>query len=181
MRPQYVVDDVVISPRRAFQLNCKAGMSEFFPLQNLTSEQFVGNSRNLSLCRAHEEWGYCQAGISAMVTEDNTALIGAPGPFTWRGTVFAVSVGDDYLFRDKTHYHTPVRGGEAPVDKYAYLGMALAAGNFLPSKRTCGHRLSYAAGAPRSQDVGAVLIFFKCKSQRMRVEQSLRGEKFASR
>ena len=57
-----------------------------------------------------------------MITEDQTALIGAPGPYTWRGTVFAVSVEDDYLFRDKTHYYIPVIRGESPVDKYAYLG-----------------------------------------------------------
>ena len=72
--------------------------------------------------RAHEQWGYCQAGTSALLTEDNMALIGAPGPFTWRGTVFAVSVEEDFLFRDKTHYHTPVKEGNAPVDKYSYLG-----------------------------------------------------------
>ena len=76
-------------------------------------------------CSAHEEWGFCQAGTSAILTEDQTALIGAPGPYTWRGTVFAYSVEDDYLFRDKTHYHIPVREGEAPVDKYAYLGKLL--------------------------------------------------------
>jgi len=58
--------------------------------------------------------------------------------------------------------------------------MSLASGNFLPTSRTCGHRLSYAVGAPRSEDVGAVFFFFKCKYQRMRVDQSLRGEKFAS-
>ena len=57
-----------------------------------------------------------------MIDEDQTALIGAPGPYTWRGTVFAVSVEDDYLFRDKTHYYIPVIRGESPVDKYAYLG-----------------------------------------------------------
>lgn len=96
--------------------------------------------------------------------------------------MFAYSVEDDYLFRDKTHYHIPVQEGEAPVDKYAYLGMSVASGNFLPSTRTCGNRLSYAVGAPRSDDRGAVFIFFKCKSiQKMRVDQSLRGEKFASR
>merc|ERR1711993_234558 len=89
---------------------------------------------------AHEEWGFCQAGTSALLTEDQTALIGAPGPYTWRGTVFAYSVEDDYLFRDKTHYHIPVQEGEAPVDKYAYLGMSVASGNFLPSTRTCGNR-----------------------------------------
>ncbi len=63
------------------------------------------------------------------------ALIGSPGPFTWRGTVFAMSIADDFLFRDKTHYYVPVKGGDAPVDKYSYLGMAITAGNFLPQSR----------------------------------------------
>ena len=46
------------------------------------------------LSRAHEEWGYCQAGTSAILLADKTALIGTPGPYTWRGTVFAVSTDD---------------------------------------------------------------------------------------
>ena len=44
--------------------------------------------------RAHEEWGYCQAGTSAILLADKTALIGTPGPYTWRGTVFAVSTSE---------------------------------------------------------------------------------------
>ena len=86
---------------------------------------FIILTKPYLFCSAHEEWGFCQAGTSAILTEDQTALIGAPGPYTWRGTVFAYSVEDDYLFRDKTHYHIPVREGEAPVDKYAYLGKLL--------------------------------------------------------
>ncbi len=119
--------------------------------------------------RAHEQWGYCQAGISALLTSDDSsdtsqqedtstvALIGAPGPYTWRGTVFALTVDGDFLTRDKTHYHTPVRASQAaPVDKYSYLGMALAAGNFLPPHSACGKRSVYAAGAPRAGDTGKV-------------------------
>ena len=91
-----------------------------------------------------------------MLTEDNNALIGAPGPFTWRGTVFAVSVAHDFLFRDKTHYHTAVHPGDTPpVDKYSYLGMSLAAGNFLPPSRRCQQPISYAAGAPRARGRGS--------------------------
>jgi len=78
------------------------------------------------------------------------ALIGSPGPFTWRGTVFAFSIADDFLFRDKTHYYVPVKSGDAPVDKYSYLGMSLTAGNFLPKSRSCGKELTYASGAPRA-------------------------------
>ena len=35
-----------------------------------------------------------QAGTSAALLPDRTALIGTPGPHTWRGTVFAVSTSD---------------------------------------------------------------------------------------
>ena len=149
--------------------------------KNFPAERLTQDLRNLSF-RAHQEWGYCQAGISALITEDQTALIGSPGPYTWRGTVFAYSVEDDFLFRDKKIYHIPVVRSHSPVDKYAYLGMSVASGNFLPTSRTCGHRLSYAVGAPRSEDVGAVFFFHKCDGEtEMRVDQRLRGEKFASR
>lgn len=132
---------------------------------------------HMSVFRAHEEWGYCQAGISALVTEENTALIGSPGPYTWRGSVFALSVDDDFLTRDKTHYHTPVRPGEAPVGKYAYLGMSVAAGQFLSPQKSCGQRLSYAAGAPREGGTGRVIIFVKCQTDLLKVQHVLKGEK----
>ncbi|XP_040565831.2 integrin alpha-PS1-like [Lepeophtheirus salmonis] len=130
--------------------------------------------------KAHESWGYCQAGTSALLTDDNTALIGSPGPFTWRGTVFAMSIEDDFLFRDKTHYHTPIKDGDAPVGKYSYLGMSLTAGNFLPTSRSCGQRLSYASGAPRDGSSGKVFIFVKCNDKLMHVQRVLTGDGFAS-
>jgi hypothetical protein len=60
-----------------------------------------------------------------MLLDDDTALIGTPGPYTWRGTVFAVSVSDDFLHRDKTLYYGPLTQDHSPVDKYSYLGMAI--------------------------------------------------------
>lgn len=132
--------------------------------------------------RAHEQWGYCQAGTSAILTEDNTALIGSPGPFTWRGTVFALSIEDDFLFRDKTHYHTAVTEDSSPVDKYSYFGMSVASGDFLTQQQSCGQRLSYAGGAPRAGGGhGKVLLFVKCGSAEiMRVQKVLTGDNFAS-
>ena len=44
----------------------------------------------------------------------------------------------DFLFRDNTHYHSPISVQDSPVDKYSYLGMAVAAGNFLPPSRYVG-------------------------------------------
>lgn len=64
--------------------------------------------------------------------------------------MFAISIADDFLFRDKTHYYVPVKGGEAPVDKYSYLGMSITTGNFLPTSRSCGNELTFASGAPRA-------------------------------
>lgn len=75
-----------------------------------------------SVDRAHEQYGYCQAGTSGMLLKDDTALIGTPGPYTWRGTIFVFSVADDYLSRDKAYYYGPLLENEAPVDKYSYLG-----------------------------------------------------------
>lgn len=77
---------------------------------------------NCIFLRAHEQYGYCQSGTSGMLLDDDTAVIGTPGPYTWRGTVFVFSVSDDYLNRDKGLYYGPVTEHESPVDKYSYLG-----------------------------------------------------------
>lgn len=77
-------------------------------------------------------------------------------------------------------YHSPVQGKDSPVDKYSYLGMAVTAGNFLPSSRSCGEPLSYAVGAPRSNGTGQVVIFVKCHSELLKVQLVLTGDNFAS-
>ena len=64
----------------------------------------------------------------------------------WGSIMFILQ---DFLFRDKTIYHSPVQGKDSPVDKYSYLGMAVTSGNFLPASKNCGEYLSYAVGAPR--------------------------------
>jgi len=78
-----------------------------------------------SVRREHEEYGYCQAGTSGLLLEDDSAVIGTPGLYTWRGTVFVISVWDEYLKRDKTHYYGPHTEQSSPVDKYSYLGKSL--------------------------------------------------------
>ena len=77
-------------------------------------------------------------------------------------------------------YHSPVQGKDSPVDKYSYLGMAVTAGNFLPSSRNCGEFLSYAVGAPRSNGTGQVVIFVKCHSELLSVQLVFTGDNFAS-
>ncbi|XP_046678845.1 integrin alpha-PS1 isoform X2 [Homalodisca vitripennis] len=127
---------------------------------------------------AHEQYGYCQAGTSGLLLNDDTALIGTPGPYTWRGTVFVFSVSDDFLLRDKNFYYGPVIEGEAPVDKYSYLGMSVTAGQFLEEGR-----MVYAAGAPRAGGTGQVVLFAKnptATAVMLQVLQVIGGEQFAS-
>lgn len=73
-------------------------------------------------CREHQQFGFCQAGTSLALLSDGTALIGSPGPFTWRGTLFVLSIAGDYLNRDKNVYLGPLNDKPDPIDKYSYLG-----------------------------------------------------------
>lgn len=135
-------------------------------------EPCKGRATNL----AHEQYGYCQAGTSGMLLDDDTAVIGTPGPYTWRGTVFVFSVSDDFLNRDKAFYYGPLTEHEAPVDKYSYLGMSVTAGQYF------GPRMAYAAGAPRASGSGQVVLFTKLRPTVtiMDVLLILNGEQFAS-
>jgi hypothetical protein len=81
--------------------------------------------------RAHEEFGYCQAGTSGVLTDNDQVVIGAPGPYTWRGTVFVISVSDDFLYRLKNVYYAPVMETDSPVEKYSYLGRCFSIVHFL--------------------------------------------------
>ncbi|XP_031627907.1 integrin alpha-PS1 isoform X2 [Contarinia nasturtii] len=130
--------------------------------------------------REHEEYGYCQVGTSGALMEDGTLILGTPGPFTWRGTIFVISGDGDYLKRDKNHYYGPHLEHTSPVDKYSYLGMAVTGGQYY------GDYTSYAAGAPRSNDNGQVVIFSKSYPMSnninviMNVSQIFDGEQFGS-
>ncbi|KAI5751699.1 hypothetical protein M8J77_010094 [Diaphorina citri] len=102
-------------------------------------------------------FGYCQTGTSsAMLSwgKDNMVIMGSPGQHNWAGNLFVVSVSDEVLHRDKTLYHAsydPPR-----TEKYSMLGMAVTGGEFFG-----GEQMAYAAGAPRSNGTGEVLLFSK--------------------
>lgn len=74
--------------------------------------------------RAHQQYGYCQAGTSGLLLDDEVVL-GVPGPYTWRGTVHTANISENFLLRDKTQYFGPVTENDSPVDKYSYLGRDL--------------------------------------------------------
>jgi hypothetical protein len=70
-----------------------------------------------------------------MIFEDDSAVIGAPGPLTWRGAIFVSSVSDNYLERDKLLYEAvetlmgKTEDDENPyahIRKVAYMGKPLA-------------------------------------------------------
>lgn len=75
--------------------------------------------------RSQAQFGYCQAGTSGVLLEDDSVVIGSPGSYNWKGNIFTISVSDNYLHRDKTWYYSPVRDAEvSPVESYSYLGIS---------------------------------------------------------
>lgn len=102
-------------------------------------------------------------------------IVGAPGPYTWRGTMFLTATSGSYLSRDKTQYYTPHMDLNSPVDKYSYLGMGVTGGKYF------GNYFSFAAGAPRSEGFGQVVIFSKKNSANpMLVSQIINGTQFGA-
>lgn len=136
-------------------------------------DDFFEPCKGRSTERAHEEYSYCQAGTSGVLL-DGDAVVGSPGPFTWRGSLFTRQSAGDYLSRDKTTYYSPHDDAKSPVEKYSYLGMAVTGGKYF------GDSISYVGGAPRSNGHGQVVIFEKSGSTVMSVVKVLEGEQFAS-
>lgn len=64
-------------------------------------------------------------GTSGALLDDDTMVLGTPGPYTWRGTIFVISIGGEYLSRDKSQYYGPHTDSNSPVQKYSYLGKKL--------------------------------------------------------
>ncbi|XP_030379040.1 integrin alpha-PS1 isoform X2 [Scaptodrosophila lebanonensis] len=141
---------------------------------NLKFDEVYEPCKGRSVVRQHEDYGFCQVGTSGALLDDNTMVLGTPGPFTWRGTIFVTEIGGEYLERDKNMYYSDHSDATSPVDKYSYLGMAVTGGRYF------GERMSYAAGAPRSNGHGQVVIFDKANTSPIPVRLIIDGEQFAS-
>lgn len=124
--------------------------------------------------KLHEEYGFCQAGTSGTLLDDGTVVLGAPGVYTWRGSLYLKNVAGSYLKRDKNIYYSPHEGNNPPIDKYSYLGMSVTGGKYFDDSYT------FVGGAPRSENHGQVMFFEKLKTNPMKVIQKLDGEQFAS-
>uniref|UniRef100_A0A6P7H0S8 Integrin alpha-PS1-like n=1 Tax=Diabrotica virgifera virgifera TaxID=50390 RepID=A0A6P7H0S8_DIAVI len=141
----------------------------------------LGITETLLLCKGrrmenlHQQFGFCQVGTSASFVGDEFALMGAPGPYTWRGTFFGQNVVGDYLTMDKTIYHSPF-GDIDIIEKYSYLGMSVGGGHFFNKSE-----YTYMAGAPRSKMVGQVYLFEKYDTfEELNISLILTGEQFAA-
>ncbi|XP_025410272.1 integrin alpha-PS1 isoform X2 [Sipha flava] len=146
--------------------------------QNLDFVEAMVPCKGRETEKGQAQFGYCQAGTSGVLLEDDTVVIGSPGSYNWRGNIFMVSVSDDFLHRDKTCYYSPVRDIEvSPVESHSYLGMSTTAAYFLGDQK-----MVYAAGAPRANGTGQVVLFTKIKPSvnLMDVKLVISGEQFAS-
>ncbi|XP_044253788.1 integrin alpha-PS1 isoform X2 [Tribolium madens] len=126
--------------------------------------------------KLHQQYGYCQVGTSLAFLSDDFVIMGSPGPYTWRGTIFAKNVVGSFLERDKTVYRGPLNDQDTPIAKYSYLGMSVTGGHFF-SKDT----LTYVSGAPRSNASGQVFFFNKTKSEeQLNIRLIINGSQFGS-
>ncbi|XP_030754239.1 integrin alpha-PS1-like isoform X2 [Sitophilus oryzae] len=143
---------------------------------NLTLNEALQYCKSLPKDKLHQQYGFCQIGTSIDFPEDGFALVGSPGPYTWRGAIFAKSTIGDFLSRDKNIYKSPVSESAEPIDKYSYLGMSVGGGHFF-SKDV----MTYVSGAPRSLMKGQVFFLEKnTPHEELKIRMNLTGEQFAS-
>ena len=91
----------------------------------------------------HAAWGGCQVGASATFVneknDDDLALFGAPGCFTWRGNVFSQHVGTS------RPYDTVVnRESFRDFSKHGLMGLSVTSGKFF------NDQTYYVSGAPHA-------------------------------
>jgi integrin alpha 7 len=143
---------------------------------NLGVEEALEPCKGRPTEKLHQQFGYCQVGTSLAMLDDGFAVMGSPGPYTWRGTIFAQSVVGDFLEKDKIVYKGPLSDTPEPINKYSYLGMSVTGGRFFDRKV-----LTYVSGAPRSNLVGQVFFFDKTKSiEELGIHLIINGTQFGS-
>lgn len=126
--------------------------------------------------KLHQQFGYCQAGISVAIFNDGMSFLGSPGPYTWRGTIFGMALEGDFLERDNNIYHSILNDDPKPIDKYSYLGMSVGGGHFDQKSR-----MLYVSGAPRGDLFGKVYFFeLTPKKEELDIVYILNGDQFGS-
>ncbi|XP_060766552.1 integrin alpha-7 isoform X2 [Neoarius graeffei] len=125
--------------------------------------------------QGHEQFGFCQQGLSASFTPDNNyILFGAPGTYNWKGLLFMANVVEDMLVY-KT-LEPSKRPSVQDVAQNSYLGFSVDS-----AKGVMQHsELTFVAGAPRANHTGAVVLLKKDSAYRLVPEFILWGEELAS-
>ncbi|ELU18032.1 hypothetical protein CAPTEDRAFT_222780 [Capitella teleta] len=159
------------------------GMGMCISLSNaLDGDQFWNPCGGLSTAGGHTEYGFCQSGSSVAVNADGDIAFGIPGPYVWRGAVLKNRIVQS-LTEFQENYWSPVEsldeheiGPEPATDYYSYLGMSAKIGRV-------NNKTMYIGGAPRSKDLGQVLMFSQdTANRRLKISDDnyLTGEQFGS-
>uniref|UniRef100_A0A673Z260 Integrin subunit alpha 7 n=1 Tax=Salmo trutta TaxID=8032 RepID=A0A673Z260_SALTR len=107
--------------------------------------------------QGHEQFGFCQQGLSAAFTPDNNFIMfGAPGSYNWKGLLFMASPDEDALVYKTLEPHSNWPMFEDPWE------------------------LTFVAGAPRANHTGAVVLLRKDNVYRLVPQHILWGEELGS-
>ncbi|XP_029006678.1 integrin alpha-7 isoform X2 [Betta splendens] len=126
--------------------------------------------------QGHEQFGFCQQGLSASFTPDNNfILFGAPGTYNWKGLLFMASpVEDTLLYKTLEPSRRPTPFED--VAHNSYLGFSVDSAMGIMSLR----ELTFVAGAPRANHIGAVVLLKKDNVYRLVPQHIFWGEELAS-
>jgi len=135
-----------------------------------TSRSDFSRFRRYSPCAEEGQWGwykrgFCQAGMSAGVTQDKSfLLLGAPGSYYWQGQIYAEGL----------LYSASFSNPELPQDyDNSYAGYAVALGNFNHDNED-----DYVVGVPRGNDLKGLVKIYDSRVSTVWTEIS--GEQFGS-
>ena len=136
----------------------------------------------------HAKWGVCQVGTAAAFVkpedispedgDDDLALFGAPGCFTWRGNLFGQKVGTLKRYDMAVNENT-LRS----YSKHGHMGLSVTSGRFFDGK------VYYVSGAPHAgtgetgSRTGEIYFFEKDPANNLfqpNWDFTLRGETFGS-
>ncbi|CAB1315570.1 unnamed protein product [Coregonus sp. 'balchen'] len=126
--------------------------------------------------QGHEQFGFCQQGLSAAFTPDNQYIMfGAPGTYNWKGLLFMASPDEDALVYKTLEPHSN-RPMFEDVAQNSYLGFSVDSAKGIMSRG----ELTFVAGAPRANHTGAVVLLRKDNVYRLVPQHILWGEELAS-
>uniref|UniRef100_A0A8C4N444 Integrin subunit alpha 6 n=1 Tax=Eptatretus burgeri TaxID=7764 RepID=A0A8C4N444_EPTBU len=133
---------------------------------------------------SHARFGVCQQGTDAAFTPDfHYVYFGAPGAYHWKGVVHASQKNNTFyemdIFNDgpyETGDENKHREELVPVPYNSYLGFSVDSAKGITDQK----RLSFVAGAPRTNHTGAVMILKIKPPHMLEPEQIIYGEELAS-